>query len=81
MPETTRFTPPAAANLPPGALDSATDGANMLDARATTPEGRNLMAHALTQLARDGWLRRTAEPGEAWDPADTQLTHPTLPTP
>jgi hypothetical protein len=77
MPETaTRFTPPAAANLPPGALDSATDGASMLDVWATTPEGRNLLAHTLTQLARDGWLRTSPDAQQAWDPADTETpTH------
>ncbi|MFK0063408.1 hypothetical protein ACIQTN_29785 [Streptomyces werraensis] len=58
--------PPAAHCLPDGALDSAAAGADMLDAWAQTPAGRNYLAHALTQLARDGWLRR--EPGDAWDP-------------
>ncbi|MER7835298.1 hypothetical protein ABTY98_05145 [Streptomyces sp. NPDC096040] len=57
---------PAAQGLPEGALDSAAAGADMLDAWAQTPAGRNYLAHALTQLARDGWLRR--EPGDAWDP-------------
>jgi hypothetical protein len=58
----TRFIPPAAANLPPGVLDSATEGADRLDASARTPVGRNFLAHALAQLARDGWLR--TEPGD-----------------
>ncbi|MDI9836234.1 hypothetical protein [Streptomyces sp. KAU_LT] len=58
--------PPAAHCLPDGALDSAAAGADMLDAWAQTPAGRNYLAHALTQLARDGWLHR--EPGDAWDP-------------
>jgi hypothetical protein len=51
------FVPPAADGLPPGTLDSATQGADRLDASARTPYGRNLLAHALVQLARDGWLR------------------------
>lgn len=58
MTETTDlFVPPAAEGLPPGALDSATDGASALDASARTPYGRNLLAHALARLDRDGWLR------------------------
>ncbi|MEV0220841.1 hypothetical protein [Streptomyces sp. NPDC050704] len=66
-PETsTLFVPPAARNLPLAALDSATAGADMLDATARTPTGRNLLAHALVQLARDGWLR--VEPGEGFEP-------------
>jgi hypothetical protein len=52
------FQPPAAAGLPDGALNSATTGATMLDARAGTDYGRNVLAHALVQLQRDGWLRR-----------------------
>jgi len=55
QPET--FVPPAAVGLPLAALDSATEGADRLDASARTPYGRNLLAHALIQLARDGWLR------------------------
>jgi len=67
--------PPAAHCLPDGALDSAAAGADMLDAWAQTPAGRNLLAHALTQLARDGWLR--PEPGDAWDPVpDPQPAEP-----
>ncbi|NUP18367.1 MAG: hypothetical protein HOZ81_20245 [Streptomyces sp.] len=60
------FIPPAAENLPVGVLDSATDGATMLDAWAKTGPGRNFLAHALVQLARDGWLR--TEPGEGFEP-------------
>ena len=60
------FIPPAARNLPLAALDSATRGADALDARASTPSGRNFLAHALVQLARDGWLR--TEPGEGFEP-------------
>jgi hypothetical protein len=76
-PETdTRFIPPAARNLPLAALDSATRGADMLDARATTPTGRNFLAHALVQLARDGWLR--TEPGAGFEPCDDE---PAVPTP
>ncbi|MGW3971143.1 hypothetical protein ACWEFD_17825 [Streptomyces ardesiacus] len=59
-------TPPAAHCLPDGALDSAAADADMLDAWAQTPAGRNYLAHALVQLARDGWLRQ--EPSDAWDP-------------
>lgn len=55
------FAPPAAKSLPQAALDSATKGANMLDAIAGTMYGRNLLAHALVQLQRDGWLRDGAE--------------------
>ncbi|MCI3246345.1 hypothetical protein [Streptomyces spinosisporus] len=62
---TSRITPPAAQGLPPGALDSATDGATMLDAWAETPNGRNFLAHALVQLARDGWLPR--QPGDGYE--------------
>lgn len=67
------FLPPAAHGLPKSgmhesALDSATSGASMLDAYALTPNGRNLLAHALTQLARDGWLRQAADPAQAFDP-------------
>jgi hypothetical protein len=50
------FVPPAAEGLPLAALDSATEGADRLDASARTPYGRNLLAHALVQLDRDGWL-------------------------
>jgi hypothetical protein len=59
------FVPPAAECLPPGALDSATDGASALDAWARDPHGRNFLAHALVQLARDGWLR--TEPGDGFE--------------
>ncbi|WP_327592491.1 hypothetical protein [Streptomyces chartreusis] len=71
------FVPPAAEGLPLAALDSATEGANRLDAWARDPRGRNFLAHALVQLARDGWLRREVgagfEPGcicteDAWPP-------------
>ncbi|MGW5197332.1 hypothetical protein [Streptomyces spiralis] len=58
-----RPVPPAAEGLPLEALDSATDGATMLDAWAETGHGRNFLAHALTQLARDGWLRQQPGPG------------------
>jgi hypothetical protein len=64
--QTAAFVPPSAEGLPPGALDSATDGASALDAWARDPYGRNFLAHALVQLARDGWLR--AEPGEGFEP-------------
>ena len=57
------FVPPAAEGLPPGALDSASDGASMLDAWGRTPCGLNVLAHALVQLARDGWLRTEAGEG------------------
>jgi hypothetical protein len=56
------FVPPAADGLPLAALDSATQGADRLDAMAITPYGRNLLAHALVQLARDGWLRTASDP-------------------
>lgn len=55
------FTPPAAADLPLGVLDAAVSGASMLDARAATDYGRNVIAHALVQLQRDGWLRDAPE--------------------
>jgi hypothetical protein len=63
--QTAAFVPPSAEGLPPGALDSATDGASALDAWARDPHGRNFLAHALVQLARDGWLR--TEPGEGFE--------------
>lgn len=58
----TGFVPPAADGLPLGALGSAAEGANRLDAWATDPRGRNFLAHVLVQLARDGWLR--SEPAD-----------------
>lgn len=73
----TPFIPPAARNLPLAALDSATRGADMLDARATTPSGRNFLAHALVQMARDGWLR--IEPGAGFEPVDDEPSAPTPP--
>jgi hypothetical protein len=63
------FIPPAAEGLPAGTLESAVSGAAMLDAHADTPYGRNVLAHALVRLRRDGWLRdapewfATARPG------------------
>lgn len=56
------FIPPAAANLPDGALDSATAGGSHLDAFALTDYGRNFLAHALVGLQRDGWLREAPGP-------------------
>jgi len=64
---TADFMPPAAEGLPPGLLDSASAGANMLDAWGKTPYGRNVLAHALVQLARDGWIRRAPDPKAAFD--------------
>lgn len=61
------FPPPAAEGLPDGLLASATAGAATLDAAAHDPRTRNLLAHALVQLARDGWIRPA--PGAAFDPA------------
>lgn len=63
---------PAVQGLPDGALDSAAAGADMLDAWAQTPAGRNLIAHALAQLARDGWLR--PQPGQPYDPTPADPT-------
>ena len=71
-PKTDLFIPPAAEGLPLAALDSATVGADRLDAAALTPTGRNFLAHALAQLARDGWLR--AEPGEGFEPVRDRET-------
>ena len=62
------FVPPAADGIPIGALDSATHGADGADAWATTPVGRNFLAHALVRLARDGWLRADPDPAAAWEP-------------
>ncbi|EMF31121.1 hypothetical protein H114_00792 [Streptomyces gancidicus BKS 13-15] len=59
-------TPPAAEHLPAGLLASATAGAAMLDAAAHGPRLQNLLAHALIQLARDGWIRYA--PGDGFDP-------------
>ena len=67
---TDRFIPPAAESLPEGALDSATEGANRLDAWALDPRGRNFLAHALVQLARDGWLRTAPAAVPVPPPAD-----------
>lgn len=84
MPETTNpqadglFVPPAADGLPLAALDSATEGADRLDAMALTPYGRNLLAHALVQLARDGWLR--TEPGAGFEPVRDRETPDPQPT-
>ncbi len=69
MPEQ-RFIPPAAKGLPLDALESATNGATMLDSWAETGNGRNFLAHALVQLARDGWLRRSPDQSTAFDPSD-----------
>lgn len=65
-----KFIPPAAEGLPLEALESAANGATMIDAWAETPAGRNFLAHALVQLARDGWLRREADPRAAFDVSD-----------
>ena len=62
-----KFVPPAAEGLPLDALESAANGATMIDAWAETPNGRNFLAHALVQLARDGWLRRDPDPQAAFD--------------
>jgi hypothetical protein len=66
------FVPPSAEGLPPGALDSAADGASALDAWARDPHGRNFLAHALVQLARDGWLR--TQPGDGFEPVRDRET-------
>lgn len=60
-PEDAGFIPPAAAELPAGTLESAVAGAAMLDANVDTPYGRNVLAHALVRLQRDGWLRDAPE--------------------
>ena len=72
----TAITPPAAYGLPPAALDSATAGADRIDAAALTLQGRNVLAHALVQLARDGWLRREPDPTAAWDVSDREHAQP-----
>lgn len=71
-----RFLPPAAEGLPLEALESATNGATALDAFAETPNGRNFLAHALVQLARDGWLRRHPDLEAAFDAAEERPAHP-----
>lgn len=68
------FVPPAAEGLPLAALDSATEGANRLDSLALDPRGRNFLAHALVQLARDGWLR--TEPSEGFEPVPDERATP-----
>ncbi|MFF0736839.1 hypothetical protein ACFYVK_35160 [Streptomyces chartreusis] len=74
------FVPPAAEGLPLAALDSATEGANALNAWSTDPRGRNFLAHALVQLARDGWLR--VEPGEGFEPMpEREPAAPAVPVP
>jgi hypothetical protein len=65
-----RFIPPASDGLPLDALESATDGATMIDSWAETPNGRNFLAHALVQLARDGWLRRDPDLNAAFNTSD-----------
>lgn len=71
-----RFVPPAAEGLPLEALESAATGATMLDAWAETPTGRNFLAHALVQLARDGWLRREPELDAAFGTSDRERETP-----
>lgn len=71
-----KFIPPAAEGIPLEALESAANGATMIDAWAETPAGRNLIAHALVQLARDGWLRRTADTAAAFDVVEERPAHP-----
>lgn len=68
--------PPSAEGLPLDALESAAAGATMLDAWAETPSGRNFLAHALVQLARDGWLRRTPDPDAAFDVVEERPAGP-----
>ena len=68
LPDPYAFVPPAAEGLPKAALDSATRGADMLDAYAGTGPGRNFLAHALVELARDGWLRTEADAQAGFDP-------------
>ncbi|MFJ6608183.1 hypothetical protein [Streptomyces lydicus] len=68
------FVPPRAEGLPPAALESAANGATMIDAWAENPHGRNFLAHALVQLARDGWLR--SEPGQGFEPVREHDTAP-----
>lgn len=75
-PDGSEVTPPSAEGLPPGVLDSASAGASMLDAWARTPYGRNFLAHALVQLARDGWLRQHPVLGAAFDPAEQDRNTP-----
>jgi hypothetical protein len=65
-----KFIPPAAEGLPLEALESAANGATMIDAWAEDGHGRNFLAHALVQLARDGWLRREPDLHAAFDTAD-----------
>ncbi|MFF8544784.1 hypothetical protein ACF060_31360 [Streptomyces werraensis] len=69
--------PPWAAEcLPLEALESAANGATMIDAWAETGNGRNFLAHALVQLARDGWLRREPDLAQAFDVSDRQRATP-----
>lgn len=70
-------TPPWAAEcLPLDALESAANGATMIDAWAEDPNGRNFLAHALAQLARDGWLRREPDPDQAFNVSDRPRVTP-----
>lgn len=71
-----KFIPPSAEGLPLDALESAAAGATMLDAWAETPNGRNFLAHALVQLARDGWLRTTPNLDAAFDTSDRLCENP-----
>ncbi len=56
------FVPPAARDIPLGALNSAAEGADALTAWAQSGAGRNMLAHALVKLQRDGWLRDSPDP-------------------
>lgn len=61
-----QFTPLVARRLPAGVLDCAARGANQLDSWAQTRSGRNLLAHALLELRREGWL--ATRPASERDP-------------
>lgn len=52
--------PPAAHGLPTKAFEAAVDGASALDHYARTPEGMNLIAHAVHRMFREGWVRSEA---------------------
>ena len=52
--------PPAVLGIPKGAFEAAVDGASALDHFAQTPEGMNLIAHAVHRMFRQGWVRSEA---------------------
>lgn len=57
--------PPAAADLPPGLLEDAVDGAAALDVQNRSRAAANILAHALVNVVRRGWLASQRDPAVA----------------